>query len=129
LSLPERRIYRRLGEPYGTEFEPINQGFQVPAFIIINVTKRLSADSKIGLLQTSNFFVNCSLQLTISIMPNGNSQTVPDQARAFEKAEMDLLRESLLRSHKERFLMATRLYKIQQTMSKAIITRKPYISK
>ncbi|MDO6434185.1 hypothetical protein Q4E93_26485 [Flavitalea sp. BT771] len=62
-------------------------------------------------------------------MPNSNSQPAPDQARAFEKAEMDLLRESLRRSYKERFLMATRLYKIQQTMSKAVITRKPYISK
>jgi len=62
-------------------------------------------------------------------MPNGNSEPAPDQGRAFEKAEMDLLRESLLRSYKERFLMATRLYKIQQTMSKAVITRKPYINK
>ena len=58
-------------------------------------------------------------------MPNGNSQSVPDQARAFEKAEMDLLRENLRHSYKERFLMATRLYKIQQTMSKAVITYKP----
>ena len=47
----------------------------------------------------------------------------------FEKAEMDLLREGLKRSYKERFLMATRLYKIQQTMQKAVITHKPYISK
>jgi len=62
-------------------------------------------------------------------MTNGNSQPAPDQASAFEKAEMDLLRESLRRSYKERFLMATRLYKIQKTMSKAVITRKPYISK
>jgi hypothetical protein len=62
-------------------------------------------------------------------MPNGNSQFASDQARTFEKAEMDLLRESLRRSYKERFLMATRLYKIQQTMNKAVITRKPYISK
>ena len=62
-------------------------------------------------------------------MPNGNSRPAPDQACAFEKAEMDLLRESLRRSYKERFLMATRLYKIQQTMSKAVITRKPFISK
>ena len=62
-------------------------------------------------------------------MSNGNSHPAPDQARAFEKAEMDLLRESLLRSYKERFLMATRLYKIQQTMSKAVITHKTYISK
>ena len=54
-----------------------------------------------------------------------SSQMTPD----FEKAELDLLRENLRRSHKERFLMATRLYKIQQTMKKAVITHKPFISK
>ena len=47
----------------------------------------------------------------------------------FEKAEMDLLREALKRSYKERFLMATRLYKIQQTMQKAVITHKPFTDK
>lgn len=47
----------------------------------------------------------------------------------YEKAEMNLLKEGLKRSYKERFLMATRLYKIQQTMQKAVITHKPYISK
>jgi len=47
----------------------------------------------------------------------------------YEKAEMDQLREALKRSHKERFLMATRLYKIQQTMQKAVITHQPGISK
>jgi hypothetical protein len=47
----------------------------------------------------------------------------------FEKAELDLLQESLRRSYKERFLMATRLYKIQQTMKKAVITHKPFVSK
>ena len=62
-------------------------------------------------------------------MSNANNQSAQDEASAFEKAEMDLLRESLGRSYKERFLMATRLYKIQQTMSKAVIIRKPYISK
>jgi hypothetical protein len=36
----------------------------------------------------------------------------------YEKAEMDLLRAALKRSYTERFLMATRLYKIQQTMKK-----------
>ena len=54
-----------------------------------------------------------------------DSQQMPD----FEKAELDLLRENLRRSYKERFLMATRLYKIQQTMRKAIITHKPFVSK
>ena len=47
----------------------------------------------------------------------------------FEKSEMDMLRENLRRSYKERFLMATRLYKIQQTMKKAAITHKPFVSK
>ena len=52
-------------------------------------------------------------------------EPVPD----YEKAEMDLLREALKRSYKERFQMTTRLYKIQQTMQKAVITHKPYINK
>lgn len=58
-----------------------------------------------------------------------SSQFSYGKSADFECAELDLLRENLRRSHKERFLMATRLYKIQQTMKKAIITRKPYISK
>ena len=57
------------------------------------------------------------------------NQPSPDLTPDFEKAELDLLRESLRRSYKERFLMATRLYKIQQTMKKAVITHKPYVSK
>jgi hypothetical protein len=44
----------------------------------------------------------------------------------YEKAEMDQLRDALKRSYKERFLMATTLYKVQQTLNKAKITRKPY---
>jgi hypothetical protein len=44
----------------------------------------------------------------------------------YEKAEMDLLRDALKRTHKERFLMATTLYKIQLTLNKAKITYKPY---
>ena len=47
----------------------------------------------------------------------------------FSPAEIELLKEGLKRSYKERFEMATRLYKIQQTMNKAIITHKPFISK
>ncbi len=62
-------------------------------------------------------------------MPKGNSQSVSQQVPDFEKAELDLLRENLRRSYKERFLMATRLYKIQQTMQKAIITHKTFVSK
>lgn len=42
-----------------------------------------------------------------------------------QKVYDDQLREALKRSYTERFLMATRLYKIQKTMSKAKITHKP----
>ncbi len=62
-------------------------------------------------------------------MSKDNSQSDSQQMSDFEKAELDLLRENLRRSYKERFLMATRLYKIQQTMQKAIITHKPFVSK
>jgi hypothetical protein len=51
------------------------------------------------------------------------------QTPDFEKAELDLLKENLRRSYKERFLYATRLYKIQQTLKKAVITHKPFLSK
>jgi hypothetical protein len=44
----------------------------------------------------------------------------------YEKAEMDQLREALKRSYKERFLMTTRLYKIQKMFEKAKITHQPY---
>lgn len=48
---------------------------------------------------------------------------------SFTPAELEYLKEGLKRSYKERFEMATRLYKIQQTMNKATITHKPFISK
>ncbi len=44
----------------------------------------------------------------------------------YEKAEMDLLRDALKRAYKERFLMATTLYKVQLTLNKAKTTRPPY---
>ena len=53
----------------------------------------------------------------------------PLDNEAFEKAELDLLKEALKRSYKERFLMATRLYKIQKTMQKAVITHKKFTNK
>jgi len=62
-------------------------------------------------------------------MSKNNSLPVSQQMPDFEKAEMDLLRKNLRRSYKERFLMATRLYKIQQTMKKAVITHKPFVRK
>jgi len=51
------------------------------------------------------------------------------QKQEFDNAELGLLKEGLKRSYKERFEMATRLYKIHQTMSKATSTHKPFISK
>ena len=47
----------------------------------------------------------------------------------FDQAELELLKEGLKRTYKERFQMATRLYKVQQAMNRAAITHKPLISK
>ena len=44
-------------------------------------------------------------------------------------AEMEWLKEGLKRSYKERFEMATRLYKVQQTMQKAVISHKVFKAK
>lgn len=65
----------------------------------------------------------------ISKMSNDSSQPAAEQTPDFEKAELDLLRESLRRSYKERFLMATRLFKMQQTMKKAVITHRLFVGK
>jgi hypothetical protein len=62
-------------------------------------------------------------------MYNDKAQPAPQQSPDFENAEMELLRENLRRSYTERFLMATMLYKIQQTMKKAVITHKPFVNK
>ena len=43
----------------------------------------------------------------------------------YEKAELDLLKDALKRTYKERFLFATRLFKIQQTFKRAKITHHP----
>jgi hypothetical protein len=47
----------------------------------------------------------------------------------FDQHELAALKEGLKRSYKERFEIATLLYKIQQTMNKASITHKPFIDK
>jgi len=49
-----------------------------------------------------------------------------EHQESYEKAEVDLLRDALNRNYKERLLFANRLYKIQQILSKATITHKPY---
>ena len=52
-----------------------------------------------------------------------------EDAQALNNAELPLLKEGLKRNYKERFEMATRLYKIQQTMNKATIVHKPFTGK
>ena len=55
-------------------------------------------------------------------MSENNKNTLQEPDINYEKAETDLLRKALNRTHKERFLMLTQLYKIQQTLKKAKIT-------
>ncbi len=43
----------------------------------------------------------------------------------YEKAEMDLLRAALNKTHEERFRTLMTLMKISNTLKKAIITHKP----
>ncbi|MEX8546313.1 MAG: hypothetical protein V5804_01810 [Mucilaginibacter sp.] len=49
--------------------------------------------------------------------------------QGLDSAEIEQLKQNLKLTYKERFLMLTRLYKIQQTMNKATIIHKPFISK
>jgi len=49
--------------------------------------------------------------------------------QAFDKAELDLLKDGLKRTYKERFEFATNLYKAHLTMKKAVITHKQLITK
>jgi len=55
-------------------------------------------------------------------MPEKNKNTVHEPVTNYEQAEMALLREALNRTHQERFVFLTQLYKIQQTLNKAKIT-------
>jgi hypothetical protein len=55
-------------------------------------------------------------------MSEKNKNIVQDPDGGYEKAETDLLREALNRTYKERFLMLTQLYKIQETLKKAKIS-------
>lgn len=48
---------------------------------------------------------------------------------ALDSAEIEQLKRNLKLNYKERFLILTRLYKIQQTMNKGSITHKPFIAK
>ena len=55
-------------------------------------------------------------------MREKNKNSLKGSEVGYDKAETELLREALKRTYKERFLMLTRLYKIQQTLNKAKIT-------
>jgi len=57
------------------------------------------------------------------------SSMIKNEANTFNESELDLLKEGLKRTYKERFEMTTRLYKMQQTMNKATITHKTLIKK
>ncbi|WP_423146128.1 hypothetical protein [Rubrolithibacter danxiaensis] len=46
----------------------------------------------------------------------------------YEKAEMDLLKAALKRTHTERFEMMTKLMKMNAFFRKAVITHKPFPS-
>ncbi len=60
---------------------------------------------------------------------HNNNHILNDPDAEYKKAEDALLKEALNRSYKERFLMATRLYKIQKAMEKASISHKSFISR
>lgn len=55
-----------------------------------------------------------------------NMLSEAEVAALYEKAEMDLLRDALKRTHKERFLMMTRLMKLNIMLKNAKITHKSY---
>jgi len=57
-------------------------------------------------------------------MAEKNKNILQEPDSFYEKAETDLLKDGLRRTHKERFLMLTQLYKIQQTLQKAKITHR-----
>ena len=61
----------------------------------------------------------------VKILKDWHKKMMPD----YEKAELDKLRDALKRTDKERFLVATSLYKIQQTLNKATITHRPFPDK
>lgn len=54
---------------------------------------------------------------------------VDEKKPSLTEAEIKQIKEGLARTYKERFLMATSLYKAHLTMNKAIITHKPFIKK
>jgi hypothetical protein len=60
---------------------------------------------------------------------NEESNLAQEPISAYELAENALLKQALQRTHMERFLFATKLYKIQKTIEKAKITHQPNFKK
>lgn len=60
------------------------------------------------------------------IMKEENKNIVNEPQPDYEKAEMDLLRDGLKRTHQERFEMLMTLIKINLTLRRAKITHKPF---
>jgi hypothetical protein len=59
-------------------------------------------------------------------MSEKKKHTVNEPQADYEKSEMDLLRDGLRRSYKERFLFLQQLIKIQNTPQRAKMTHKPF---
>jgi len=57
-------------------------------------------------------------------MSEKNKSIVHEPDSGYEQAEVNLLRDALKRTHKERFLMLTQFYKTQQTLKTAKITHR-----
>ena len=53
-----------------------------------------------------------------------NKNILQEPNSNYEQAEINLLRDALKRSHKERFLMLTQFYKTQQTLKNVRITHR-----
>ena len=61
------------------------------------------------------------------LTPEELYQNDPDAC--FQKAETNLLIDALRRSHTERFMMATKLYKISMMLKNATIKHQPFKAK
>jgi hypothetical protein len=59
-------------------------------------------------------------------MSEKNKNILQEPDDSYEQAEVNLLRDALKRSYKERFLMLTQFYKTQQTLQRAKITHRNF---
>lgn len=73
-----------------------------------------------------NYYFNQLLLLKFEL---DETAVMKKEQPTLTEAELEQLKAGLKRTYKERFEMATRLYKLQQTLNKAIITHKPFIGK